>query len=194
MSSIMASRKIVWPAGILLVGLYFFPSILKVTHHFIPTQVTVQENNKPKPPNPPQPPAQTPKPSPAEVSLQSLTGTWVGQKLVEKRGICTLKFEITPAQPNEFTGYSTLTCAYTPLLPNLPKPGTVAAVDDFMSPVSSFLSGKQVGKSMQFSVDKTLGDICPPTSFTLTPFSAELAAEWQDASCGGGYVVMARAK
>jgi hypothetical protein len=29
-----------------------------------------------------------------------------------------------------------------------------------------------------------------PTAFTLTPFSTQLAAEWQDASCGGGQMLL----
>jgi hypothetical protein len=41
---------------------------------------------------------------------------------------------------------------------------------------------------------KTLGYRCRPTSLTLTQFSKQLAAEWQDASCGGGQMLLTKAK
>jgi hypothetical protein len=200
MSNIMASRKIVWPAAILLVGIYFFPSILNFVHRAtasVPHTTPLPPIEKPKP-HPPdvQPVTTTASPALEEAAvMQALPGVWVGQSLVHSRGLCTINFTIQPAKnPGEFTGYSTLACAYTPLIPGLAKPNSMAEVGDFMRPVSSFLTGKQVNGALEFHVDKTLGDKCPPTSFTLTPFSAQLAAEWQDAACGGGHIIMARTK
>jgi len=202
MSNIMASRKIVWPAAILLVGIYFFPSILNLVHRATAsaphtTTTTHDDKLKPHPPDtPPVPVITTASPALEEAAIiQALPGVWVGQSLVHSRGLCTINFTIEPAKnPGEFTGYSTLGCAYTPLIPGLAKPSSMADVGDFMRPVSSFLTGKQVNGALEFHVDKTLGDKCPPTLFTLTPFSAQLAAEWQDASCGGGHIIMARTK
>lgn len=200
MSNIMASRKIVWPAGILLVGIYFFPSILNFVHR---ATAAAPHTTTPPPPiqNPKSPPDVQPVTTTASRALdeaaiiQALPGPWVGQSLVQSRGLCTIQFTLDPpTKPGEFTAYSTLACAYTPLIPGLAKPNSVAEVGDFMRPVSSFLTGKQVDRALEFHVDKTLGDKCPPTSFTLTPFSTQLAAEWQDASCGGGHIIMARAK
>lgn len=201
MSSLFASRKIVWPAAVLLVGIYFFPSILNFVHHATASapHTTTTTTEKPKPhPDVPVVPVPAPPSSTAfdeAAALQALAGTWQGESLVEKRGLCNLKFELKPTpNPGEFSGYSTLVCGYTPLLPGLEKSKTVSALADFMRPVSSILTGTPVAGGLQFHVDKTLGDKCPPTSFTLTPFSAQLAAEWQDASCGGGHIIMARAK
>ena len=200
MSNIMASRKIVWPAAILLVGIYFFPSILnfvhRIPHAAPPPVISHVPPEKPTATIVPQVTASTPSQAATEAAIiQALPGVWVGESLVQSRGLCTINFTIEPARnPAEFTGYSTLGCAYTPLIPGLAKPNSVAEVGDFMRPVSSFLTGKQVNGALEFHVDKTLGDKCPPTSFTLTPFSAQLAAEWQDAACGGGHIIMARAK
>ena len=62
-------------------------------------------------------------------------------------------------------------------------------VADFLRSVSSILTGTVTNGVLQFHVDKTLGDRCPPTSFTMTPFSTQLAAKWQDVSCGGGQML-----
>jgi len=205
MSSIIASRKIVWPAAILLVGLYFFPSILNFIHGVARSTpqpaISHPQPEKTKPtgavvaPAPAVAPNSPPTAFDQAAALQALAGTWQGESLVEKRGLCNLKFELKPPQAlGEFAGYSTLVCAYTPLLPGVEKPKTMSALADFMRPVSSILTGIPVDGSLQFRVAKTLGDKCPPTSFTLTPFSAQLAAEWQDVSCGGGHIIMARAK
>jgi hypothetical protein len=67
-------------------------------------------------------------------------------------------------------------------------------VADFLGPVSSILTGTVTNGVLQFHVDKTLGDRCPPTSFTLTLFSTQLAAKWQDVSCGGGQMLLRKAK
>jgi hypothetical protein len=67
-------------------------------------------------------------------------------------------------------------------------------VDDFLRPVSSILTRTVTNGILQFHLDKTLGDRCPPASFTLTPFSTQVAAEWQDASCGGGQMLLTKAK
>jgi hypothetical protein len=67
-----------------------------------------------------------------------------------------------------------------------------------MDPEAAILTGtmRQDG-AIQFHVDKAVGSDsngCAPTSFTLTPFgSNQLAAEWQEKTCGGGHVLMQRA-
>src|SRR5580704_5333886 len=143
------------------------------------------------------PPDSTPA-SPAEetAALQEFPGIWQGQSLVKTRGLCTLRFEIkpNPQEQHEFSGYTTLSCAYTPLIPSPHKPATAMDVDHFLWPVFSILTGTVTNGILQFHVDKTLGDRCPPTSFTLTPFSTQLAAEWQDASCGRGQMLLTKAK
>ena len=99
-----------------------------------------------------------------------------------------------PQKQCEVSGYTTLSCAYTRLMPSLHKPATAMDVADFLRPVSSILTGTVTNGIFQFHVDKTLGDRCPPTSFTLTPFSTQLAAEWHDAACGGSQMLLTKAK
>jgi hypothetical protein len=143
------------------------------------------------------PPDSTPA-SPAEetAALQEFPGIWQRQSLVNTRGLCGLRFEIkpNPQKQREFSGYTTLSCAYTPLIPSLHKPATAMDVAYFLRPVSSNLTGTVTNGILQFHVDKTLGDRCPPTSFTLTPFSTQLAAEWQDASRVGSQMLLTKAK
>jgi hypothetical protein len=143
------------------------------------------------------PPPDSTRSGPAEetAALQEFPGIWQGQSLVNIRGLCGLRFEKpNPQKPREFSGYTTLSCAYTPLIPSLHKPATAMEVADFLRPVSSILTGTVTNCVLQFHVDKTLGDRCPPTSFTLTLFSTQLAAKWQDVSCGGGQMFLRKAK
>jgi len=136
--------------------------------------------------------------SPAEetAALPEFPGIWQGQSLVNTRGLCSLRFEIkpNPQKQGEFSAYPTLSRAYTPLIPSLHKPATAMDVADFLRPVSSILTGTVTNGILQFHIDNTLGDRCPPASFTLTPFSKQLAVEWQDASCGRGQMLLTKAK
>ena len=144
------------------------------------------------------PPPDSTSASPAEetAALPEFPGIWQCQSLVNMRGLCGLRFEIkpNPQKQREFSGYTTLSCAYTPLIPSSHKPATAMDVADFLRPVSSILTGTVTNGILQFHVDKTLGDKCPPTSFTLTPFSTQLAAEWHDAACGGSQMLLTKAK
>jgi hypothetical protein len=141
------------------------------------------------------PPDSTPA-SPAEetAALQEFPGIWQGQSLVNTRGICGLRFEIrtNPQKQRGFSGYTTLSRAYTLLIPNLYKSATAMDAADFLRPVSSILTGTVTNGTLQFHVDKKLGD--KPTSFTLTPFSTQLAAEWHEASCSGGQNLLTKAE
>jgi hypothetical protein len=144
------------------------------------------------------PPTDSTPASPAEetAALQEFPGIWQHQGLVNTRRPCGLRFEIkpNPQKQREFSGY-TLSCAYTPLIiPSLHKPATAMDMDDFLRPLSSIPTGTVTNGILQFHADKTMGDRCPPTSFTLTPFSTQLAAKWQDASWGGGQMRLTKAK
>ncbi len=92
--------------------------------------------------------------TPAEeiAALQEFPGIWQGQSLVNTRGLCGLRFEIksNPQKQREFSGYTTLSCAYTPLIPSLHKPATAMDVADFLRPVSSLLTGTVTNGLLQF--------------------------------------------
>jgi len=81
------------------------------------------------------PPDSTPA-SPAEetAALQEFPGICQRQGLVNTRRLCGLRFEIkpNPQRQREFSGCTTLSCAYTPLIPSLYNPATAMDVDDFL--------------------------------------------------------------
>lgn len=134
----------------------------------------------------------------------SYSGIWHGQTTVEGRGLCTLRIELHETEPSKFQGYSTLVCAdFAPLMNPLagrPKErvNRAAAIKNRMNPEASVISGALENGAIAFHVDKTIGadgNGCAATSFTLTPFGKnEFAAEWQEATCKGGRVMLQKAR
>src|SRR5664280_2046677 len=73
-----------------------------------------------------------------------------------------------------------------------PDPATVFMA---LKPMSAILSGAPEDGSILFRVDKTLGDNCPMTGLTLTPFGIkQIAVQWEDTFCGGGYMVLSKVR
>jgi hypothetical protein len=76
--------------------------------------------------------------------------------------------------------------------------GNAAGTLNRMSPAAAVLSGAMEDGSIRFHVDKTIGtnsNGCGATAFTLTPFGGkQLAAQWQEAGCQGGYVILQKAR
>jgi hypothetical protein len=143
----------------------------------------------------PSSPAATHAPAPA---ASGLSGIWQGRTAITGRGICTLRIELHENPPEHFTGYSSLACAnFAPLMSEQDRNPKSATLNR-MSPASAVLSGAMENSSIRFHVDKTIGtnsNGCAATSFTLTPFGAnQLAAEWQEATCQGGNIILQKAK
>jgi hypothetical protein len=136
----------------------------------------------------PQPPA----------PFAKLAGIWRGQTAIEGRGICGLRFELTPKTPDTFSGYSNFKCSsIAPLMGGKNRVNPKAALLNRMTPDAAILTGTLKDGAIQFHADKTIGtdsNGCSITSFTLTPFgSNRLAAEWQAGSCEGGHMLLAKA-
>lgn len=127
-----------------------------------------------------------------------LAGIWRGQAALEGRGICGLRFELTPNTPDTFTGYSSFTCAsIAPLMSAKNRANQKSSLMNSRDPDSAILTGVLQDGAIHFHADKTIGtDIngCAVTSFTLTPFGVNrLAAEWQAGTCQGGHMVLLKA-
>lgn len=124
----------------------------------------------------------------------------MGRTALSGKGICDLRFELREKsdEPGHFTGDSALTCrAYAPLVSRdrrTPAAATLNRVD----PEAAILSGTVEKGSFQFKTDKVVGtdsNGCAPTSFSLTPFGANLlAAEWQEGACAGGHMILHKAR
>jgi hypothetical protein len=127
-------------------------------------------------------------------------GIWRGRAALDGRGICDLKFELRekPDEPGNFSGYSTMACSAVGAL----MPGKQVSVKEqtlnVMDPEAAIFTGKPENGSLQFHVDNTVGadsNGCAPTAFTLTPFGGnQLAAEWREATCRGGHMILGRAR
>jgi hypothetical protein len=73
-----------------------------------------------------------------------------------------------------------------------------AAIKNRMNPEAAVISGAMEKGAIAFHIDKTIGadsNGCSATSFTLTPFGKnEFAAEWQEATCHGGRIMLQKAR
>lgn len=138
-------------------------------------------------------------PKPAPVSpFAKISGIWRGGAALDGRGICNLKFELNELAEGRFTGYSTMTCTATgPLMADKKINQRTSALNR-MDPEAAILTGAVEKGSIEFHVDKTVGadaQGCAPTSFSLTPFGAnQLAAEWQEATCAGGHMILRKVR
>ena len=61
------------------------------------------------------------------------------------------------------------------------------------SPAPDLIPAENLTRNSHSDWYNKRGHITPP-SFTLTPFSTQLAAERQGASCGGGQMLLTKAK
>jgi hypothetical protein len=138
-----------------------------------------------------------PKPAPPS-PFAKISGIWRGGAALDGRGICNLKFELNEQAEGRFTGYSTMTCTATGPLMAEKKINQRASALNRMDPEAAILTGAVEQGSIEFHVDKTVGadaQGCAPTSFSLTPFGAnQLAAEWQEATCAGGHMILRKVR
>jgi hypothetical protein len=129
----------------------------------------------------------------------SYSGIWRGQTSVDGRGLCALRIELHETEPSKYQGYSSLVCAdFAPLMKPKERVNRAAAIKNRMNPEASVISGALEKGAIAFHVDKTIGadsNGCAATSFTLTPFGKnEFAAEWQEATCRGGRIMLQKAR
>jgi hypothetical protein len=137
-------------------------------------------------------------PDTAHQVAPALSGNWRGRTAIPGRGICTLSIELYENEPARFSAFSNLGCSnYAPLMPAQER-NPAAAVLNRLSPATAVLSGRMENGSIRFHVDKTLAansNGCFATAFTLTPFGTnQLAAEWQEAGCQGGHMILQKGR
>lgn len=141
-------------------------------------------------------PASAPNPAVAP-AVETLSGIWRGRTALPGRGICTLTIELHEGTPGHFTGFSTLGCGnFGPLMSKEDR-NPAAATLNRMSPAAEIVSGAMENGTIHLTVDKTVStnsNGCAATSFNLTPFAKQIAAEWQEGTCQGGRILLGRAK
>jgi hypothetical protein len=127
-------------------------------------------------------------------NLSNLEGMWMGSRIMNQRGLCTLRLELRPilGKPDNYMGYSRLNCAAVPGVGParfLPKP-----LRDNLNPVAIVLTGAPEDGALHFTLDKTVvvpGDGCETSAFTVTPFGTnKIAVEWHEGQCRGVQLLM----
>ena len=95
------------------------------------------------------------------------------------------------ADASRVSGLPVLACA--PIMSPFSWPSaaqTQSALMSGLSPLSAVLTGTVHDDSIQFSVDKVMGNApggCSLTSFTVTPLGVDLiSAEWHEGTCQAG--------
>jgi hypothetical protein len=141
-NNIITNRKVVWPAVLILAGVYFAPNIISALHHEGPKLLVVVPSLRSKP-SPAVPPATAttvaapltstaamPDPAaqyvaaplaataaaPTDASIQKFLGTWYGFVALP-RGNCSLTVTVSASHdtPHPLAGFSNLSCTQTPL-------------------------------------------------------------------------------
>jgi hypothetical protein len=220
MSSIVASRKFAWGAGIVLVALYLGPSILRfflTAAHSAQANVVQPKLTKPAPGIPapnaaiPAAPVTTasvpvpPPPAATDPSLAMFLGNWEGY-VATNRGNCVLTLEVRDNHDKDhpLAGYSTLGCmpSIFELLDRAKgKKQTPAAAMAPLAkqphPTEAILAGSLVSGALEFKVQKNIGvsdGECPMSSISVTPFAEQIAVEWKESQegCTGGQLLMKR--
>jgi len=130
-------------------------------------------------------------------TVSNFSGIWQGQSALSGRGLCTLRLELRepPGAVGRYAGYSTLSCLSVPAL--MSRALSVFGKGNRMNPTAMILSGTAQDGSIRFHVVQTIGADalgCITTSFTVTPFGTnQIAVQWQEWSCEGGEMLLARA-
>lgn len=201
MNSIVASRKFVWPAVILLAAMYFGPSVfrflvpvsLRLSGQQRSGKATAQNGGSAALPGAVSgqsaAPAEQAPPVADVPALAKFIGTWQGNAtLPGRKENCMLKLEVRQSheKASEFSGYSSLSCA--PSMFELlgqagdkSKANAATMMDNMgkaMNPVSAILTGTPAHGSIQFRVDKNIGvnevsNGCPLVSLSATDFGSD---------------------
>lgn len=124
---------------------------------------------------------------------ERIFGVWQGAGPQPGLGMCNLRLELRrdAGDASRVSGFPVLAC--TPITSPFSRPSATQAQTALMSglsPMSAVLTGTVQSNSVQFSVDKVMGNApggCSLTSFTVTPFGVDLiSAEWHEATCQAG--------
>jgi hypothetical protein len=130
---------------------------------------------------------------PLPADYERIFGVWQGAGPQPGLGMCNLRLELRKdlADGSRVSGFPVLACA--PVMSPFSRPSaaqTQNIVTSAMSPMSAVLTGTVHENSVQFSVDKVMGNApggCSLTSFVVTPFGVDLiSAEWHEATCQAG--------
>jgi hypothetical protein len=194
-------KKLIWIAGIAVAAYYFAPTFINTARQQAMIRAQ-QEARLAK--------AQAAKsPLPASGATGSIAGAsavpalpadyervfgvWQGAGPQPGLGMCNLRLELRKdaADASRVSGFPVLACA--PILSPFSRPSaaqTQNTVMSAMSPMSAVLTGTFQETSVQFTVDKVMGNApggCSLTSFTVTPFGVDLiSAEWHEGGCKSG--------
>ena len=146
---------------------------------------------------PPAPAAPVRPPRDVLTNLSNLEGMWMGSRILNEQGLCSLRLELRPVplKPDNYMGYSRFNCMPPPGLRSLgggrilPKP-----LRDNLNPVAIVLTGAPEDGALHFTLDKTVvvpGDGCETSSFTVTPFGTnQIAVEWHEGKCRGAQLLL----
>ncbi|MBV9505023.1 MAG: hypothetical protein JO323_08480 [Acidobacteriia bacterium] len=126
--------------------------------------------------NTPPPAPKTPKqgkiPAVVLTDLSNLSGAWMGQRLLNQNGMCTLRLEMRslPQKPEDYKGYARLNCMPPAGLGSL-RGGRVLPRQqrENLNPVAMVLTGVPEDGSLHFTLDKTVvapNDDCETTDLT----------------------------
>src|SRR5258708_7816437 len=184
MSNIIASRKFAWVAGIVLVTLYFGPSILRffatATHHGnLPQTMPAKPSPGIPAPTAAAPvapgivasvpataPSAPPPPAASDPALAVFLGNWVGSLQIPKRGTCVLNLQVRDGHDKDhpLAGFSTLGCLpsiFDLMAKGPPKKqtpiGAVDAITKQLNTTEAILAGSVVGGTLEFKAEKNIG-------------------------------------
>jgi hypothetical protein len=192
------NRKLLWAAGAVLVFLYFTPAALQsfrqASYYRQQEEAARTRTQAARGAAQAAPPAAAP---PPPTPLSNFIGVWQGEQAQANRDLCQMALEMRDNGAGGLTAYPRISCvALMPYLPGPHKLNPAQAAAKSMSPVSAVLTGNLKDGVVAFHVDKTIGetfDGCTISAFTVTPFgNNEVAAEWQNGTCGKGQMVLRR--
>jgi hypothetical protein len=205
MNAIIKNPKFMWLVGAVLVGFYFYPTLSPVVfqtrqHQFDSKPSAGQQASThteaasvPRPPSAPASPSAIPPAAPGSAeALGALAGNWHGMATLQDQGICGLKLElrVDTEKQGQFLGNTTYSCLPLGSKPGQPKLTPMLTMLN-AGQTSAILRGSVVSGSIEFHVDKVIGERCVPSAFTFTPFGAsQLGAEWKDPICGNGQMIL----
>lgn len=132
-------------------------------------------------------------------NLSNLEGMWMGQRLLNANGLCTMRLELRPIPDakDNYKGYARLNCMPPPGLVSL-RGGRVLPKQqrDNLNPVAMVLTGTPEDSALHFTLDKTVvapNDDCQTTEFTVTPFGTnQVALEWHEGVCRGTQLLLGK--
>ena len=194
-------KKLIWIAGIAIAAYYFVPTFINTARQQAMIRVQqeariakLQAAKSPLPASGAAGPAAGASAVPAlPTDYERIFGVWQGAGPQPGLGMCNLRLELRkdPADPSRVSGFPVLACA--PIMSPFSRPSATQAQSALMSglsPMSAVLTGTFQPDSVQFSVDKVMGNApggCSLTSFTVTPFGVDLiSAEWHEGTCQAG--------